>query len=110
MTAMAAFGTGFASIFSMSDAVWERHANPWSVWTRVASGPLPVGAIFVHIWLGWPMAIFLFFVVTVWLWFNPRGFAPPTIMYFGKLWFCDRMVWLFDDMKSGNPTYRSWLR
>ncbi|MGF1651426.1 MAG: DUF6653 family protein [Hyphomicrobiaceae bacterium] len=27
-----------------------------------------------------------------------------------KLWFCDRMVWLYEDMKDADPTYRSWLR
>jgi len=26
-----------------------------------------------------------------------------------KLWFVDRMVWLFDDM-AGHPAYRDWLR
>lgn len=27
-----------------------------------------------------------------------------------KIWFCDRMVWLYDDMKDTEPAYRSWLR
>lgn len=27
----------------------------------------------------------------------------------GKLWFIDRMVWLYQDMKDNNPLYRSWL-
>jgi len=27
-----------------------------------------------------------------------------------KVWFVDRMVWLFEDMKNTNPTYASWLR
>jgi hypothetical protein len=27
----------------------------------------------------------------------------------GKLWFIDRMVWLYQDMKDDNPLYRSWL-
>ena len=38
----------------------------------------------------------------------------PTILgavliYAGKLWFCDRMVWLYEDMKETDPRYRSWL-
>lgn len=27
-----------------------------------------------------------------------------------KLWFVDRMVWLYEDMKDADPVYRSWLR
>jgi len=27
-----------------------------------------------------------------------------------KLWFVDRMVWLYEDMKDQHPTYREWLR
>jgi hypothetical protein len=173
MTEMAGFGNTIALAFAMSDRVWERHANPWSVWTRVASAPLPFVAIGSHAWLGWPLALILFAAVACWLWFNPRVFPPPistnnwsskavlgervwlnrsrfpipgdhataatllgivsgvgaltglvgglltdawmlvlgvAIMVLGKLWFCDRMVWLYEDMKDTNPTYRSWLR
>lgn len=39
----------------------------------------------------------------------------PTLLgtalaYAGKLWFVDRMVWLYEDMKDATPEYRSWLR
>ncbi|NJK53675.1 MAG: hypothetical protein HC936_14290 [Leptolyngbyaceae cyanobacterium SU_3_3] len=27
----------------------------------------------------------------------------------GKLWYLDRMVWLYGEMKDVNPQYRSWL-
>ena len=27
----------------------------------------------------------------------------------GKLWFIDRMVWLYEDMKDADAEYRSWL-
>lgn len=27
-----------------------------------------------------------------------------------KIWFCDRMVWLFEDMKDAVPEYAGWLR
>jgi len=30
------------------------------------------------------------------------------LVYCGKLWFLDRMVWLFNDMKD-NPEYKEWL-
>ena len=26
-----------------------------------------------------------------------------------KLWFLDRMVWIYEDMKDADPVYRSWL-
>ena len=28
----------------------------------------------------------------------------------GKIWFVDRMVWLYQDMKDTDPTYAAWLR
>lgn len=30
------------------------------------------------------------------------------LAYLGKSWYLDRMVWLYDDMKSENETYQSW--
>jgi hypothetical protein len=30
------------------------------------------------------------------------------IIYAGKLWFLDRMVWLYEDMKSQSERYQSW--
>ncbi len=32
------------------------------------------------------------------------------IVLIGKLWFLDRMVWLYDDMRNAHPDYASWLR
>mgnify|MGYP005848912311 CR=1 FL=1 len=34
------------------------------------------------------------------------GFVLVTL---GKLWFIDRMVWLYQEMKDTNPDYQSWL-
>lgn len=31
------------------------------------------------------------------------------LVYLGKLWFIDRMVWLYEDMKDVEPEYKSWL-
>jgi len=36
--------------------------------------------------------------------------AGTVVMMIAKLWFLDRMVWLFDEMKDTNDEYRSWLR
>jgi len=31
-----------------------------------------------------------------------------SLAYIGKSWFLDRMVWLYEDMKDDNETYKSW--
>ncbi|MEL6373685.1 MAG: DUF6653 family protein [Pseudomonadota bacterium] len=36
--------------------------------------------------------------------------AGAAICVLGKLWFCDRMVWLYEDMKDASPTYAGWVR
>lgn len=63
-------------LMSMDDAVWARHANPWSVWTRFSCGPLLALAVFSRAWIGWwaliPVALAVF-----WTWWNPRAFPPP---------------------------------
>lgn len=155
----------------MTDEVWARHANPWSVYTRMTVLPLFVLAVWSRAWLGgW--SLFPVALVLVWTWFNPRVFPPPRstdnwaskgvlgervwlnrrnipvpahhrlmpnllsavsavgavflvwglwrlslwpalvgliLMLGGKLWFIDRMVWIYDDMKDRDPEYRSWL-
>jgi hypothetical protein len=30
------------------------------------------------------------------------------LVYCGKLWYLDRMVWLWEDMKDADPEYRRW--
>lgn len=161
-----------ADAFAMDDATWRRHANPWSVWTRLPILPLLCLAIWSRAWIGWwsllPVALLL-----AWTWINPRAFPPPrstrswasravmgervwlaydrvaipshharaaTILAWmsasglpplvwglwnhdlpwlllglvgtmgPKLWFLDRMVWLFDGMARRNPVYAAWLR
>ncbi len=32
-----------------------------------------------------------------------------SLVYLGKMWFLDRMVWLYEDMKNASPEYKSWL-
>ncbi|MBF8193805.1 hypothetical protein ITP53_50640 [Nonomuraea sp. K274] len=86
-----------AGTLHMSDESWKRHANPWSVWTRLAAIPLIPAAIWSREWLDWwclvPVA-----AVMVWLWLNPFVFRPvhtPTAwsskgIYGEKLWFKDK--------------------
>ncbi len=64
-------------LMGMKDAVWLRHANPWSVWTRVLT-PLPflALAIWSRAWIaGWAWAAVAF--VLIWIWLNPRVFPQP---------------------------------
>ncbi|NDW04463.1 DUF6653 family protein [Jiella pacifica] len=155
-------------LMRMDDAAWARHANPLSVWSRVATLPLLVLAFWTRAWIGWwcllPVAAVVIFVFV-----NPRLFAPPArqdswaaratygerlflarreravpphhrrvallltsvsaagvvplvyglavlqvwptlfglvLAMGGKLWFCDRMVWLHEDMRGENPPRR----
>jgi len=157
--------------FAMDDEVWARHANGWSVWTRVSTLPFLLLALWSHSWLGW-WALLPIALVFVWIWANPRVFPKPhttkswhskvtlgervwlnrrkvpipahhrllpqllsavagigfvmaiwgalanalwptlfggMLSYGAKLWFCDRMVWLYDEMKDADPRYASWL-
>lgn len=156
----------------MDDEAWERHANPWSVWTRIATWPVLALVLWSFHWFG-AWSLLPLFVVIGWLALNPLAFAPPastkswasrtvlgervyfqrdlhpipvehanaaTLLSIGsgvgllflvaglltrepaafltggaavflcKLWFLDRMAWLFDDMKERIPAYREWLR
>lgn len=63
-------------LMGMTDEVWQRHASPWSVWTRFTCLPLLVLAIQSHVWLGW-WCLPLIALSLFWIWYNPRAFAPP---------------------------------
>ena len=62
--------------FGLQGEAWLRHANPWSVYTRIPIPALLVAAVWSRQWLGWwcliPVA-----VVIVWTIVNPRAFPPP---------------------------------
>lgn len=40
------------------------------------------------------------------------GFMILSMLWlmFTKMWFVDRMVWVYQDMKESNPVYQSWLK
>lgn len=161
-----------AAAFRLDEAGWERHANPLSVYTRIAIWPFLVVALWSFHWIGWH-ALMPLGAIALWAFVNPRAFPPPAstkswasravlgeriylsraevnvprhhavaanvlasagaagtlVMLAGlfmpnpalylagavaafliKMWFIDRMVWLFDDMSRSHAQYAEWLR
>ena len=159
-----------AQWFAMSDETWQRHTNPWSVYTRITVLPLLILAIWSRAWWGWWSLVAIALAIA-WTWFNPRIFPKPRstdnwaskgvlgervwlnrrnipvpehhrimpnilsgvsviglpfliwglwqlkiwplwvgliLMLGAKLWFVDRMVWIYEDMKDKDPEYKSW--
>ncbi|MEX0931264.1 MAG: DUF6653 family protein [Candidatus Paceibacterota bacterium] len=54
----------------LSEQTWERHANPWSGWTRVLSMPLIALGLYLH-------NFWILGAVIVWLIINPVLFPKP---------------------------------
>ncbi|MGE0723477.1 MAG: DUF6653 family protein [Alphaproteobacteria bacterium] len=65
-----------AALFRMDERAWARHANPWSVWTRMATLPLIALAAWSRVWIGWWWLAALGLALA-WTWINPRLFPPP---------------------------------
>lgn len=69
----------FATLMAMDDATWQRHANPWSVWTRIPILTVTAFVLFIRealgVWL-WPLLA----LIAVWTFVNPRAFPPPSTM------------------------------
>lgn len=161
-----------AKLFGLDEKGWERHANPWSVWTRNTVLPLLVLSIWSRVWID-NLALIPIILSLIWMVVNLKIFQKPAstnnwaskavfgervwmnrekipipqhfltaikilntvaalglpfiawgvvqldvwvtlfgmlLVYTGKLWFLDRMVWLYDTMKDKSPEYKSWLR
>ncbi|WP_102108892.1 DUF6653 family protein [Oceaniglobus roseus] len=83
-----------AASFAMSDPVWERHANPWSGWTRLPILPLLTLALYARAWIG-PWCLVPVALLLLWSWANPRAFPPPrhTTSWFSRATLGER-VWL----------------
>jgi uncharacterized protein DUF6653 len=65
-----------AKAFGLQGEAWQRHANPWSVYTRIPIPPLLAGAIWTRAWIGrW--SLLPVGVVCAWTAINPRAFPPP---------------------------------
>jgi len=95
------------------------HTDNWAskavfgeqVWLNRKEVPVPAHHWFVpHLLaavsaLGVPFLLWGLYALNIW----PTLFGAALI-YLGKMWFVDRMVWLYEDMKDKHPDYGAWLR
>lgn len=110
-------------------AIWTRYnprafpapktTNTWAskavmgerVWLTRDKTPIPEhhakgAALFAGLaGVGMPFVIYGLWVLDFW----PTFIGVVLIVIF-KMWFLDRMVWLYDDMARENTTYAAWLR
>lgn len=69
--------TKLASVFGLrGEDAWRRHANPWSVYTRIPIPVLLVAAIWSRAWIGW-LSLVPVGLVLIWTLVNPRVFPAP---------------------------------
>jgi hypothetical protein len=73
---MVAIEQRMAKAFGLEGDSWQRHANPWSVYTRIPGPALLAAAIWSRARLGRWSSIPIG-VVCLWLAVNPRVFPPP---------------------------------
>jgi hypothetical protein len=62
--------------FGLTDEGWQRHANPWSVYTRIPIPALLALAIWSRKWIG-RRSLLPIVAVCAWTAVNPRAFPPP---------------------------------
>lgn len=62
--------------FGLQGDAWLRHANPWSVYTRMPIPALLVAAFWTRQWIGW-WCLGVVGAVFAWAFVNPRAFPPP---------------------------------
>lgn len=58
------------NLSKLTDAMWRKHANPWSGWTRLFSVPLAYIPLWNHSWLQG-------LLVVAWFVLNPFLFPEP---------------------------------
>jgi hypothetical protein len=65
-----------AKAFGLEGDGWQRHANPWSVYTRIPIPALLAAAIWTRTRIGWRSLVPVG-LVCAWAAINPRAFPPP---------------------------------
>lgn len=123
------FGWGIAAVLVALIVVWlflnprlfppPRSTDSWAaratlgerVWLNRGAIPIPRHhEVMAHLLSGVALAGFVIAVYGA-----VAGDVWPAVLGVvvgcgAKAWFCDRMVWLYENMKDRSPLYRSWLR
>lgn len=100
---------GAERVMGMNDAVWARHANPWSCFTRFSVLPLLALAIWSRVWIG-PWAWALVGAALFWNWLNPRLFsAPHSLDSWASRGVLGERIWL-NRRDEIRPHHRHWAR
>jgi uncharacterized protein DUF6653 len=76
---MAAMEKSILKGFGLQGDAWRRHANPWSVYTRIPVLAALVAAIWTYAWIGW-WSLLPVGAVCIWIAINPKVFPPPRSM------------------------------
>lgn len=96
-----------------------RHTDNWMskgvlgerVWLNRKAVPIPQRHAAMAHWLsvvaGCGMIPYFWGLIVLDIWMTIAGMA---VAMGAKLWFIDRMVWLFEDMVDQYEPYRNWLR
>lgn len=63
-------------LMAMDEESWQRHSNPWSVYTRFSILPLLSLAFWSREWIG-VYSLFPILLSFIWIWLNPRVFGIP---------------------------------
>lgn len=96
-----------------------RHTDNWGakavfgerIWLNRKATPIPARhRLAPHLLtavsaLGLPFLLWGLYALAIW-----PTLLGAAFIYLGKMWFVDRMVWLFEDMKDTHPEYAAWLR
>jgi hypothetical protein len=89
----------WTSMAVLGERVWlSRDAVPVPVYHRNVPNILSAASGTGMLFICWGVLVF-----EPW----PAIFGM-VVVYLGKLWFLDRMVWLWQDMHDATPEYRSW--
>ena len=64
-----------ATTFGLNDKNWHKHANPWSVWSRMAAFVVMLGAIYLREVLSW-WTLAVVVVGIAFMFANTRMFRP----------------------------------
>ncbi len=65
-----------AKIFKLDGENWMKHTNPWSIWTRFATLPFIILAVWSRVWIGWYCLIPIS-ILFIWIIINPTLFRVP---------------------------------